>query len=537
MDILQLFKYLYDKVDPFYRSVFIKIFLATNIVYLYYTANFLFSDHDISFLTNRVDYKSIWWAGRFFQYVPIQIVGGYILPVINNLLTFSAHIIAGIMVCSVWMLPKREGLYFLAVSFLLFVPYSMTWMFYVQGSFAMFLIPLYVAAAAILARSDTWHSLLAGAILLFFAVSTYHPAINTICIIFGGKLILDVADDSAFTNSFGYYKRLFIMSLLGGGIFCASFMYLKHNFIIDSFYAIEINGVFDIILNIPKMLLYGVKQFFIDQPYIEKPYKSVLFFALVFSFFAIITRCLQNNKKQIPIKLFAVVFLFAGIIFATQLSNLISSVDTFLFPRIALYGLVFLSLFSLVVLCSSRIKIFNNLGVGILVVLLGVNIVQVARIQKSWGESAKIESDRISRLIYSIETHPSFDNSVTYTVYSCGSFDQPRRNFYPKPFHEHSDELHSQSIITYWDLSIVLGYKEPNLKLSYGGRSVEDLAAFLKKLELPQRERYRTVIHNARSWPSQQSVVILDSIMLLFLDRESLASLATLWDNNCGTSE
>ena len=526
MDVMQLIKRCIDYIDPFYKELFLKLFVLTNIVYLYSTVNFLYSDHDVTFLTTHIGFKRIWWAGRFFQYAPIQILNGYLLPVINNILLLSAYIISGIMVCRLWNIPKNQGYYFLSVSFLLFVPYSMTWMFHSHGTFAMYLIPLYISLAGTLAKSDKWYSISAGSFLLFFAVSTYHPAINMICVIFCGKIILDFVSNEDFQNYHGYYKRLTIMSIIGGLLFCCSFLYIKYKgFLLENFYALQTNTFIEIFKNIPLIFYYSIKQFFVAQPYIEKNYKLILFSTLIFSYIVLSRKLFKNHKKKFASKIIVLSILFAGMIFATQFSNLISVKDSFLYARIAWCGLVFMSLFSFVVLCSSQSRIFNNLGVIILIVLLGINIVQVARIQKSWGESNKIETQRINRLIYSIQSHPSFNSDMQYSLYSCGGLSLPRLKFYPSPYHDGSNELHSSALTTYWNLSIILRYMEPDLKVNSRGRNAEALIAFLKKMDLPEFERYRTAIRSARAWPSKECVVILDSNILLFLDQESLAKV------------
>ena len=118
----------FNKTDI--SSIFIS-FIIVNLAFLYHTFNFMWGNHDVKFIKERLYIDSGLFEGRFTQFIPHTfLTEGQILPIINNLIGFLFLTLGLWLLAKYWNIPKTRLNYILFITFFSTQPYTLSWLYF-----------------------------------------------------------------------------------------------------------------------------------------------------------------------------------------------------------------------------------------------------------------------------------------------------------------------------------------------------------------------------------------------------------------------
>ena len=158
----------------------------------------MFGDHDWNYVRT-----ANYWSEGAFEGRPLHFVlqslffGGEVLPVLNNLLSFAAMALSGILLAKYWQIPFSRFNYALFATFVAVLPYTMTWLFYAKDTLINLSLPLIcvcgllAADFAVKEKKPVYH--LIAIALFYFAFASYVAVINLLGVCFLGGIMLTYA--------------------------------------------------------------------------------------------------------------------------------------------------------------------------------------------------------------------------------------------------------------------------------------------------------------------------------------------------------
>ena len=129
-----------EKVVEWYKNIpdaikksILYSFLLINLAFLFHTINFMFGDHDWTYIKQQTSWKEGAFEGRPLHFVLQSVLfSGQILPILNNLFSFFALTTSSIMLGIYWRIPKTTLNYTLFATFVGVMPYTLVWLFYAK---------------------------------------------------------------------------------------------------------------------------------------------------------------------------------------------------------------------------------------------------------------------------------------------------------------------------------------------------------------------------------------------------------------------
>ncbi|MDR3049778.1 MAG: glucosyltransferase domain-containing protein, partial [Elusimicrobiota bacterium] len=191
----------WKEIPSLYKKSFLIIFIGVNIAFAFETFSFIVGDHDWGRIINQMRVHSMIKDGRFAMfYLQYFLTGNNILPVLSNLYIFLILSISSVLLCIYWRVPKTLFA-FSAIGLLLAIqPYFLLWLWYsfsglgLTGIVLFIIIGYMLSELAVFAESKTKKTIfIAVPIILFIlALGAYPPIINTMAVVFLGRLIIDI---------------------------------------------------------------------------------------------------------------------------------------------------------------------------------------------------------------------------------------------------------------------------------------------------------------------------------------------------------
>jgi hypothetical protein len=128
------------------------------------------------------------------------LTGNNVLPVLMNLYAFVGLALGGIALCVYWKVPKSIVSYSVVALLLAIQPYTLLWLWYSFEAISHLWTPLFVIAAYMLAEkvASAKHCgkrifYIAVAVIFFvYVLGVYPSVINTMAVVFIGRLMIDV---------------------------------------------------------------------------------------------------------------------------------------------------------------------------------------------------------------------------------------------------------------------------------------------------------------------------------------------------------
>lgn len=498
-----------------YKKVFLRAFALINLAFLFHTVNFMFGDHDWNYVRT-----ANYWSEGAFEGRPLHFVlqslffGGEILPVLNNLLSFAALTLSGILLAKYWQIPFSVLSYTLFSVFVAILPYTLVWLFYAKDTLINLSLPL-IAVCGLLAadyavnKQKPAYHLLAVA-LFYFAFSSYAAVINFLGVCFLGEIMLVYAGGSENISAL-IRKKLFPAADM-----LAALTLFKLTLVLMPITS-DYNTQTISFAYLPEKFIETVKvmfaQFTAPLPFMEYKYKLLLLVMSVFGAGAALAKGGKHRAFPLLVLLFGVLFTSKLAFFAAdERGQVLAQMENFAFvPRLDFYGLVYVYALGLAGILSLPANKWRKAGIVLAVIITFMSLVRDMYAEKVWKLGFDAEMKAHERIVTRLEERTDFTPSRPYRLLQIGSLSL-RPNFYLQPAKEETSlDLLSTSFTPQFMSRIVYNFYYPQ-DVFYTNAAVGELS--------PQGREWLS--KQAQPFPHKESIYIDGDIVVIVLTKEGL---------------
>ncbi len=508
----------YAKRDkPFWIAV-LAVFITLNAVFLFHGTQYLFGDHDWTYIKHGVPLSAGLFEGRFAQFLLINLISaGEILPLLNNLLGFFGYALGIALLAKYWQLPRTKLTYAFFALFAALTPYLLSFMY-----FAFLVIPVlswnaFVIGALIISAAETSFSLkrtLSAAALLTLALGGYPPVINLFAVALTARVLLLGLDNPASLRLKSLWQAYrwslfnFILALVVYKLFLL--YYTKSGSLNANYYNLQ---------TLPfsewpaKFLLVTQNlfiQFGVTLPFITAPYKIATALLTLTALGVVLTQSGSRRVALIRSLCFIAVFLAGLLTFFISTSVK----ETEFSPRIDFFGFNY-ALAAMFALCLKHApRLLKNIAVLLAAFCLFYNTNTLFEAQKVWKLGFDAERALYKRVLKRYETAPLFNPNSHYIMVQGGS-PTFRSRYYHTPYTHESDDLLGVSYTPEMNAGVMWNFDTTN--------EYADKTAYVYTFK-PDPDALKA-LQNAKPYPALQSVHVGAYWILVTFSPESINQL------------
>ena len=490
-------------------SILISFFII-NFAFLFHTLNFMWGNHDVKFVKERLFLNSGLFEGRFTQFIPhIILTDGQILPIINNLIGFLFLTFGLWLLAKYWNIPKSRLNYILFITFFSTQPYTLSWLYFTFITISCLLwvfvgiLGLYLSAQIYYLKNKMLIFFL-SVICFYLTFGGYPPIINTYAVCIIAKTIISyVYEKKSITEIINIHKHTLFSLIIAVILYKITLLYLTP----DNVYNLELSPLSDLPQKFLSTIKISFSQFFISQPFMGKGYKICLFIMSLCAIISTIITAKQNKQTVITF------ILIIGIIWSTALTTFLVVPHTEYVSRIDFYGFAFLYAFFLSLLLHSKYKLSHSLALICMIIILPLNILNNYHALKVWKQGFDSEMQILDRVVERIENHPNFNPKIKYRFYQIGDISL-RPNFYTHKYDINDVFLLSLPYIANWQGTNLMEFYSP---YSYINKEITITPADITP------DVYDFFLYRAQPWPHQNSIFIKNDFIIVTYHPQSLS--------------
>lgn len=498
-----------------YKQAFCWAFALINLAFLFHTVNFMFGDHDWNYVRT-----ANYWSEGAFEGRPLHFVlqsvffGGEVLPILNNLLSFAAMALSGILLAKYWQIPLSTFNYALFATFVAVLPYTLVWLFYAKDTLINLTLPLICVCGLLLAdyavkeKKPLYHLL--AVILFYFAFASYAAVINLLGVCFLGGIIF------AYIYSNDNICTLIRQSLLTAIDMLTALIIFKVTLALmpmDMGYNTQTITLEYLPEKIIETITVMFKQFIVPLPFMEYKFKLILLLLTLIGVGGILLR--GGKEKIFPLAVIMLAMLFSSKLayfIADERGQILAEMENFAYvPRLDFYGLVYIYALGLAGVLALPAGKWQKAGVLLAVVIAFMSLVRDMYAEKVWKLGFDAEMKAHERIITRLEERADFNPSRHYRLLQIGSLSL-RQNFYLKQKGEEiSLDLLSTSFTPQFMSRIVYNFYYPR-DIFYNNAVVDELSLRGKEW----------LLYQAAPFPHKDSIYIDGDIVIIVLTKEGL---------------
>lgn len=503
-------------INPILKTAFIIAFIVINLAFSFHTFNFMFGDHDWNYVRSPNYWSEGAFEGRPLHFVLLSLLfGGHVLPILNNLVSFAALSLSGLLLAKYWRIPETLLNYTLFAVFTAVLPYTIVWLFYAKDTLSNLSLPLIAISALVIsdkapsAKRPLLAHLLA-VVLFYFAYSSYAAVINLIGVCFLGHIFISYA---YIKESF---KTIIKQALPTVADMLIALVLFKVTLIFTSA-AESYNTAIVPLAYLPQKFIETLQvmfvQFITPLPFMEAKYKILLLVITLFGFVLSLKNGGAGRLFGLLIIAFAVLFASKSAFFiAEERGQVLAEMENFAFvPRLDFYGLVYVYALGMALVLLTPYEKLKKAGVVLACCIAFMSIVRDMYAQKVWKLGFDAEMKAHERIVLRLEERTDFYPARKYRLLQIGSLSL-RENFYKKAANEAvSLDLLQTSFTPRYMSRIVYNFYYP-----------EDVFYDNAPLSALSEKGQNWLKQTARPWPASDSIFIDGDIVIIVLDEEAL---------------
>jgi len=500
-------------LNPVYKKSFLIAFALINLAFLFHTVNFMFGDHDWNYIRTPNYWHEGSFEGRPLHFVMQSLFfGGHVLPILNNLLSFAFLALSGVLLAHYWRVPKKTFRWALFATFTAILPYTLVWLFYAKDMLSNLSLPFVVIVGLMLADrpyKKIWYHI-AALLLFYFAFASYAAVLNLMGVCLLGAILTTYLNGKSNIAKVIRQKLPTVADIIIAGILYKLTLALSP---VTTEYNTQTLGVMYWPEKLKETVTVMLTQFVAPLPFMEYKFKLLL---LALCIFALIMALLKGGIKKAP----AVVALVLAILLSSKVAyfladergQVLAEMENFAYvPRLDFYGLGYIYALALALVLSLTNGKLYKIGATFAVIIAFMSGVRDMYAEKVWKLGFDAEMKTHERIVARLEQHPDFHSTQKYRLLQVGSFSL-RKNYYRKAKGEEiSLDLLETSFTPQYMSRIVYNFYYPE-DVFYDNATTTDLTARGKDY----------LYHQAKAWPSAESIFIDGDIVIIVLTDEGL---------------
>lgn len=529
----------YNGINPVYRKSFWVVFIILNIVFGFHTINCMSGNHDWDSVLFKTKVTEDFYMGRYGAHLIKTILfGGQYLPILTNMLAFAGLALTAVFLGIYWKLPKKISVFIICGLLLSVQPFTLEWLYYILELPDFYIAPAVIVAGFLAAEKSAGKAwpvcvLLNLAAILFmnFGISVYPSMINTLAVVFMGRLL---SDSMHWDGTKQKAKELFFIQryaladmILAAVLYKSALIFLARRKILsETMYTIQSLPI----SQIPERVLECVKAAFQQLYFYQFPFMPNSITEIFLALFILLVLLIlfsktlaQSVRSKIIVKGTQLLFLF-GALMATKSATMLSERPMFFEPRIDIFGLVWFRVLIAGLLLSAP-QFFKNVTFAAGAVVILISSVSNLYAQRVWKSGFEAEKMMWNRMLMRLDSQQNFDPQKKYQLVQIGLSPDLRKKYYiPKPNELFSAGLLSHSYDSNWVPFRGPQYFYPATFISAHLNSLhsKDNPAYTAAVV---RLKKSGVLDKAKAWPHPDSIVVYEDIILVVRDQNELEDL------------
>lgn len=539
-NVIELLGEKINKIPSLYKKTMLISVLSMFGAFFFHVTNMLVGNHDWHFLVSGLPIDCTIYKARYgAEIIKNLLFQGNYVPLLTDLVSFFALSLSGIMVLNYWKVPKKQSFYIIGTLLFVLQPFTLEWLYFTLTMPDMFFTPAIIVGALML--SDKCKDLflqkkfgkfalytILAILLMNLSISLYPSLINTIAILFLGKVFIELlfcdGEKNQVKSVFSDRIPAAINIVLAMLSFKAIVMWIDFCGKLLHIYAIEQISLSDL----PQRILDCIYISFLQLGSYSFPFMPnsicVTFSALLILLVAVLI--LGEKEKVYNGKIVALQLIMLLLaLFSTKLATTVCAEPQFLETRIDFCGLHF---FRILIVCALFIKLVNRQNLLNFTILCSAAIISISTIndlkgQKVWNLALNVEKTQMNRIYERIEADKNFDRNRMYSVIEIGKLKPTREIFYSE---KHIKQYDSLALLThhfdpYWEpfrmMEVVVG------KYFIDSRYNPEEAMQDKDFQQLFKKAYeKGLLKNAKSWPDKNSIIIDDGLIIFIADDSAI---------------
>ena len=495
----------------FLSKTWLYLYALTLICYLPFIFSFIWGNHDWGWIKEYTPLFSGVFEGRFSQFIiPTILFEGNILPIITILVSLAFYTSTAIIFIHLLYPKPSNKTILLAGLILTTAPYTISWLYFnfilLSCLFWTFFI---VLAFHIQNKSNTPLYFITATILFALALGGYPPVINMIGVIFFTLVINDLC--------FNNYKPIelikkyipHIISIALSVILVLSIQYFlkKYHLQYNTYNTAQIN-LNTLLSKIFICLKASFTQLIATTSFINFFYKATNLILIILSLFTL----LKQTKYS-----YILSTLFICLLCASTISLIVAENSIYIMnqPRIEFYGILYIYIFSFIIMQKSSSQIYKNISYILSLCIILYNINTISYANKVWLNGFNAENKLMERIITRIENNSNFSSFKKYTFIQGGNLDF-RSKYYTKSDNEASDSYTLTAPYIPWHLpSKAYSFYQP---YNFFQNDYDTYWSFINKNKvIMTQELYDYLTTYSDVWPKNKATYIDDQTIILTL--------------------
>lgn len=517
-ELLLLIVAKYKNIRKEYKICFWVNFLTLNIVYLYLNMNFLHGNHDWLFMNHNEVIDHI-WVGRYSILFINFLTGHKYLPLLNNFFTFAFLSLIPIVLVRYWNLAATKFNIFAISVVLLLHPSLLSILYFHFLSYTYVLAPLLLVIGLILSEKHNCLAAISSVCLLVFAFGDYNVCINTLAVIFLGKILLEYANGNSFITLLKKYLRTICILLVSCIIYYLIFQCLKYANIVVEDYNTKLLAFNQILPRVITVFIDSFRHFYFTYSFIDFTY--CIFLTLLFVPMIMIA-LIETIKKKNILYFAGLLFIFVLLVFASKIVYCFSVTYVLFVDYLYYFSLPFVYVVIIAYILNSRLIWSKNLLFILLVPIFYLSVLHDFEYQKFWKNGLEGDKNIISHLGDRIEEQDEFLFNKEYKLVFIGNY-KTFNSYYSlslmksqKP--DYSDQIIAVPFFPPWSI-IYIKYYVPQLNLKSG--MIVNSNSSREKLENTFIDIPYEKIRNLKPWLHKNSVLVYkNTIVVCWQEKE-----------------
>ncbi len=513
-DLEEIITQKWQAISPISKKSFLWIFLITNIVFLFHTVQYMWGSDDWILVKNGMRVYDMLWCGRFTGGLIQQVFGGELLPVINNIFSFTGFTFAMIYLAKYWKVPQTPLNYTLFGLFIILMPYTLSWLWHIKQT-SLFWNIFFVIYALYISQRKTYTSSVIAIILMVISLGAYASIISTIAIVLLGRILMDIIlEQKPIKELFHTYLRTGINIVISVIIFKLILVYYDHiGKIRHDSYNTDYISLEDLPQKLKLVLRTCIELFYVSQPDMSSNYK----YLLLLSFLGALVVLFKSNCSTI----IKSALLIGCILLSSQFTNLMAKSDFSFTARINFFAQPYIYAVFLAV-GLRYVNWTKSVNLVIMLIALWGNIVQDIRYQKVLYLGGKAEMQLHKDIIARIKQNERFSNNKYYTLVTTKPLTY-RNKFYINEFSK-NEYGSTASLMPHWAADWLYSFYEYegyirkyiNININHAYYSIDNLS-------LPELKHIADfVLNKAQPYPHKNSVYVDDKYIFVIYDENGL---------------
>jgi len=506
-----------NKSTSFPYQCWLKIYLLSLLCFAPFLINFMWGNHDWSWVKEYTPLLSGVFEGRFSQFIlPTVLFSGNILPVLSIAAGLLFYSLAAVLLLNLWNIKNNHTICFLLGIFIITAPYTLSWFYFAFLTLSCLSWTFVIVYAFYLINksnlSKKW-SFPLSALCMALALGGYPPVINMIGVIFFTLILNDVCLNNYTPKTImkKYIPQAFIV-LCGALLFWVAMHILKHYQLQYDTYNTANISLKSLTDNFLMTFATAFSQFLNTTSFIETPYK---YLNLVVFLLALIT-LITHTPKRASSYLFLILALI-GMLFSSVLTLILTPNTAYVQnePRIEFFGIIYIYAFAFSILLTNASQLIKNISYATILSLICYNFATASYCAKVWNLGFRAENSQMERFISRLENIPEFNPNQSYTFIQSGTVNM-RSRYYIKTNVFKPDSYTLTAPYVPWHLpykAYTFYYPKVFVKNDF-----DIYWQFITPQSLTMTDNLKEYLTlGALPWPKQESIFISPELIILTL--------------------